>query len=663
MTTNCFRQVNIFVFLAFMFPVLFRPSACSISFNISRFDYNTSDVVYEGDGKASDGYVDLTDADAGQYFRVGRIVYSKPVRLRDSNTKQLADFTSHFSFTVDTLNRDNFSDGFAFFIAPVDYPFPPNSAGGYLGLLNSTIGFSSENQIIMVEFDTWKNTEFEPSEPDNHVGININRITSAVSADWDARSASLKLCNCWITYNSTTMSLNVFWTYEENPVYNGSSILSQTVHLTLLPELVTVGFSAATGLYGERHMINSWEFSSNWGSTYGKNHKQPMRPRKFTVYIIVVSVICFSLLLAGAALGTIIVKKRNSKKAARKEACADSGINDYIEKGVLPRIFSYQYLVNATNGFADDRRLGQGGSGHVYKGALSDLGCLVAVKKIFSDSGHSEKFFINEVKIISRLIHQNLLQLIGCCHEKGEFILVHEYMPNGSLDRHLFGDKRTLPWDTRYKIALGLASALHYLHKEAGKCVIHGDIKSANVLLDKDFKTKLGGFRVARHVDSQLRTQATAVDPEYLYEGRMSKDSDVFSFGVVVLEIACGRKTYLEGECPVPLATWVWELYVAGNILGAADERLKMVFCEKEMECLLLVGWWCTHPNDERRPKIGEVIKVLKFEVPLPVLLEDVHDQDHFVPPLPRLRGRSRTSLASSSARSMSRNGAQGRTV
>ncbi|KAM1875269.1 hypothetical protein FF1_042757 [Malus domestica] len=302
-----------------------------------------------------------------------------------------------------------------------------------------------------------------------------------------------------------------------------------------------------------------------------------------------------------------------------------SSINSDIHRLALPKRFSYQELVAATNGFANDGRLGHGG-------------CKVAVKKIFTESEHYEGIFVNEVKIKSRLIHRNLVQFIGCL-EQGECLLVYSYMPNSSLDTHLFGSKTTLQWDFKYKIALGLASALHYLHEGAEQCVLHRDIKSANVLLDKDFSAKLGDFGIAKLVDPQFKTQITGVvgtfgyiAPEYANGGRVSKESDMFSFGVVALELACGRRTYCDGGFYLPIVSWVWQLYLAGNLLCVADERLEVDFDRNEMECLLVVRLWCSQPNSEGKPKAGQVIKVLQLEAPFPELPPDMHD----IPLLPQ---------------------------
>ncbi|PRQ48214.1 putative protein kinase RLK-Pelle-L-LEC family [Rosa chinensis] len=163
-------------------------------------------------------------------------------------------------------------------------------------------------------------------------------------------------------------------------------------------------------------------------------------------------------------------------------------------------------------------------------------------------------------------------------------------MPNSSLDMHLFGPRATFQWEFRYRIDLGFASALHYLHEDAEQCVLHRDIKSTNVLLDNDCSTKLFDFGIAKLVDPRLRA---------------SKESDIFSFRVVALEIACGRRTYHDGEFHLPLYRWVWHLYLARNLLDAADERLGMDFDQNEIECLLIVGLWCTHPNNKERLKAG----------------------------------------------------------
>lgn len=627
------KQATFRLFIFINFLSLF---AHPISFNIPHFNPSTENILYEGDAMLNSGNVEFTPLI--ERFRVARCTYAKPFHLWDSTTRSLSHFTTKFTFMIDTRGNHNFSDGFAFYLAPFGYPIPPNSAGGDLGLFNTTTRFeTSQNNVVTVEFDSYKN-EWDPPGP--HIGININNISSVVNASWDFSGArSRKLAYAQITYNASTNMLSVFWTYKKSGEDTNS--LSFKIDLRdVLPEEVAFGFSAATGLLLENPIILSWEFSSNLDpdDISSKNREKWMHA--FLIAVIA-AIPFFIILMLGLALRRLVVKKRIAQIKGQGNVYTNAAvlpsISKHLERLALPRRFAYQALVAATIGFANDRRLGKGGSGQVYKGVLHDLCCAVAVKRIFPESKHYEKVFINEVKIISRLIHKNLVQFIGWCHEQGECLLVYAYMPNGSLDTHLFGSKATLQWDFRYKIALGLASALHYLHEDAEQCILHRDIKSANVLLDNDFSTKLGDFGIAKLVDPHLKSRTTGVAgtfgymaPEYAFQGRASKESDMFSFGVVALEIACGRQTYEDGGYHIPLFEWVWQLYVAGNLLSVADKRLEMKFDPSEIQCLLIVGLWCTHPNSKERPKAEQVMKVLQLEVPLPQLSRDRHDHDQY---------------------------------
>ncbi|KAJ7958474.1 Lectin-like receptor kinase [Quillaja saponaria] len=519
-----FQILTTYCFVIFQIPTSF---STPLTFNFNHFDASANDIVYEGDAQPFSGAIELNNNVL--ICSVGRATYAKPLHLWDSSMGILTDFTTRFSFRI---SQRNASDGFAFFLASVAYQIPPNSVGGYLGLLKSTTNVGvPQIQIVMVEFDTFHNDKYDPPG-EQHIGINNNNMSSL--------------------------------TYRRN------SSLSWKIDLTeALPEWVTIGFSGATGRLTERHTIYYWEFSSTLDITEQK--------RKISVKkVVLVSICAFIFIVIGVSISWLSVKKWRSYKSIREKYGKTIAIVDFdIERGALPKRFKYQVLVAATNGFADDRRLGQGGSGQVYRGTLSDLGRLVAVKRIFAKSENSEKVFINEAKIISRLIHRNLVQFLGRCQEKEELLLVYEDMPNGSLDTHIFGSGRTLPWNMRYKIALGLAYALHYLQEETEQA---------------------------------------------------SKVSDMYSFGVVALEIACGRRTFHEGEYHVPLVSWVWKLYVAGDILNAADERLSMDFDLKEMTCLLIVGLWCTYPNHKERPTAGQVIRILHLEASLPELPHDMHE-------------------------------------
>jgi serine/threonine protein kinase len=201
-------------------------------------------------------------------------------------------------------------------------------------------------------------------------------------------------------------------------------------------------------------------------------------------------------------------------------------------------------------------------------------------------------------------------------------------MPNGSLDIHLFKKQSFLKWGVRYTIVRGLASALLYLHEEWEQCVIHRDIKTSNIMLDSEFNAKLGDFGLARFVDHAKGAQTTALAgtlgymaPECATIGRASKETDVYSFGIVALEIACGRKPIIKAqENEINIVEWVWGLYGSRRILEAVDPRLGEDFEEEQIKCLMIVGLWCTHPDPNNRPSIRQAIQVLNFEATLPNL-------------------------------------------
>ncbi|GAU32933.1 hypothetical protein TSUD_153500 [Trifolium subterraneum] len=302
-------------------------------------------------------------------------------------------------------------------------------------------------------------------------------------------------------------------------------------------------------------------------------------------------------------------------------------MNDDLERGTGPRRFTYKELDFATRNFSSDRKLGQGGFRAVYKGYFFDLDLSVAVKKISRGSRQGKKEYVTEVKVTSQLRHRNLVMLLGWCHDKGEFLLVYEFMPNGSLDSHLFGKRAPLPWSV---IAIGLASSVLYLHEEWERCVVHRDIKSSNVMLDSSFNVKLGDFGLTKLMDHEIGPQTTVVAgtlgylaPEYISTGKSSKESDVYSFGVVALEIALGRKAVevmsdKDGE--KGLIEWVWDHYGRGELFEAMDGNLQKNFDEKQVECLMIVGLWSIHPDVNIRPSIKQVIQVLNFKAGLPNL-------------------------------------------
>ncbi|XP_056173826.1 L-type lectin-domain containing receptor kinase IX.2-like isoform X2 [Syzygium oleosum] len=296
--------------------------------------------------------------------------------------------------------------------------------------------------------------------------------------------------------------------------------------------------------------------------------------------------------------------------------------------------FSYEELIIAT---ADGKILGKGGFGIVYEGHIGDARTRVAVKIINSDSRQGLEEYKSEVMTLSQLRHKNLVRLLGYCHEANKFVLVYQFIGGGSLEDHLFKGRPLLTWERRYNIALGLALALHYLHKQCYQCVIHRDIKSSNVMLDEEFEAKLGDFGLAKLVDhtrdpntTQVKGTPGYLSPEYLRTGKASKESNIYSFGVVLLEIVCGRRVFDPElvEQGLGLVQWVWKRCGCEswwgrrfwNFLLPVDERLGKDFDKKQVEALIILGLWCAHPIASSRPSIEEVMAVLNSTTKPPKL-------------------------------------------
>ncbi|GMY20332.1 L-type lectin-domain containing receptor kinase IX.1-like [Fagus crenata] len=624
-----------------IFFLFLLPPANAIFFNFSSFQ--TNDLIPQGDAYVDTEGLQLTKNTRSEKLTasVGRALHPEGVRLWDKSTGRVTDFTTHFSFKIKTVNESSTlsGDGLAFFIAPFNSSMPNNSAGGTLGLLsNEDAANSTQIPIVAVEFDTFCNVDQNYLDQDcnfnyrkRHAGIDVNSMISKNYTELPLNITNGSTTNAWVTYNSTTHNLSVFLTFADSGNYNLSYIVNLA---SILPERVSVGFSAATGMLSELHTILSWSFNSTL-EVKDENRKNKLG--------LVIGLAVSSGVVSGA-LGLLwFICWRKRAGGNRKDFEDDDDMDDEFEKGTGPKRFTYYELLRATNNFAEGGMLGEGGFGGVYKGLLSESNIEVAVKRVSKGSKQGKKEYISEVKIISRLRHKNLVQLIGWCHEQRELLLVYEYMPNGSLDSHLFGAKISLTWPVRYKIAHGLASALLYLHEEWEQCVVHRDIKSSNIMLDSNFNTKLGDFGLARLVEHELGSQTTVLAgtmgylaPECFTTGKASKESDVYSFGVVSLEIACGRKPIEAQSEPgkVRLVEWVWDLYGKGQLFEAVDKGLSMEFDEGQMECLMVVGLWCCHPDPTNRPSIRQVLHVLNFEAPFPNLPSKLPVPMYFQPPM-----------------------------
>ncbi|KAG6652752.1 hypothetical protein CIPAW_05G028000 [Carya illinoinensis] len=626
--TLCFYH---WVFVSYL-ALFHLPLSYALSFNFPHFT-DDGRLVLNGTVSIQNGVLSLTNSSVKD-TSAGRAVYFEDMQLFNRSTGKFTDFNTHFSFKISTVTQPG-QDGLAFFLAPNGSVLPVYSGGGCLALFSQCDNFTkpTKDKLVAVEFDTFHNKEWDAIDGE-HVGINIYSIRSEQIKDSGRSLKSASRVDASIRYNSKANELSVSWTFPDEPLVGGiDTSLSYRINLTeVLPEWVSIGFSAGSALYFGKHDILSWEFVTSMESS----------PDNFGVGLIVACVIGGLISACGVVLVSVFAwRKRTRGKGKRGTLENSESMEREMENGTGPKRFSYIELVQATNDFAEDGKLGEGGFGGVYKGFLSDSDQFVAVKKVSRRSVQGKKAYISEVKIISRLRHKNLVQLLGWCHENGDLLLVYEFMANSSLDFHLFGGRTMIPWAVRYNVTLGLASALLYLHEESGQYVVHRDIKSSNIMLDSNFNAKLGDFGLARMMDEELGVRTTGVAgtwgymaPEYVRTGKATKGTDVFSFGVVMLEIACGRRpTEPEYEGPhVPLVALVWESYGNQRLGDVVDKELGMEFEIKETECLMTVGLWCAHPDQSRRPSIRQAMQVLNFEAPLPNLPKKMPVPNYDVP-------------------------------
>ncbi|GMY24531.1 cysteine-rich receptor-like protein kinase 2 [Fagus crenata] len=288
-----------------------------------------------------------------------------------------------------------------------------------------------------------------------------------------------------------------------------------------------------------------------------------------------------------------------------------------------PMNYKYKDLKSATKNFSEEKKLGEGGFGDVYKGTLKN-GKIVAVKKLaIGQSSRAKTDFESEVKLIGNVHHRNLIRLLGCCSKGPERLLVYEYMANSSLDKFLFGERRgSLNWKQRNDIILGTARGLAYLHEEFHVCIIHRDIKTANILLDDDLQPKIADFGLARllpedqtHLSTKFAGTIGYMAPEYAIHGQLSEKVDTYSFGVVVLEIISGRKSSevkndTDGEYLLERA---WKLHENDKHLELVDETLDTKdYTAEEVKNNVEIALMCTQSSAALRPSMSEVVVLLR---------------------------------------------------
>ncbi|CAM0955350.1 unnamed protein product [Alopecurus aequalis] len=287
--------------------------------------------------------------------------------------------------------------------------------------------------------------------------------------------------------------------------------------------------------------------------------------------------------------------------------------------------YTLRELEEATAGFAPDRVVGEGGYGIVYCGVFAD-GHQVAVKNLLNNRGQAEREFTVEVEAIGRVRHKNLVRLLGFCAEGAHRILVYEYVDNGNLEQWLHGDVgpvSPLSWDTRMNVVLGTAKGITYLHEGLEPKVVHRDIKSSNILLDKRWNPKVSDFGLAKLLGSDSNYVTTRVmgtfgyvAPEYASTGMLTERSDVYSFGVLVMEIISGRSPvdYARPPGEVNLVEWLKKMVSNRDYEAVLDPKLPDKPSSKALKKALLVALRCVDPDSQKRPKMGHAIHMLEVD-------------------------------------------------
>ncbi|XP_022139790.1 L-type lectin-domain containing receptor kinase VII.1-like [Momordica charantia] len=623
------KPPNLLLPFLLSFPLLFY-STSAIDFVFNGF--NSTDVSLYGNASIESRILTLTNQTS---FSVGRALYPSKIPTKDPNSSRVYPFSTSFIFAMAPYKDILPGHGLVFIFVPAAGTEGTSSAQN-LGFLNFTLNGNPNNHVFGIEFDVFANQEFNDPN-DNHVGIDFNSLTSNSTEEagfWSDGDRSgqdsfnrLKLNSgenyqVWIDYSDFLMNVTMApagMKRPRRPLFNVSVNLSE-----IFIDKMFVGFTSATGQLVQSHKILAWSFSdTNFSlsesliTTDLPSFVLPKDPiTKSKWFIAGATVSSFLIFCFLAAISSILIAGHRRRARARAE------MEDW-ELEYWPHRITYQEIESATKGFAEENVIGIGGSGKVYKGVLAGAGggSEVAVKRISHENGGIREF-LAEISSIGRLKHRNLVSLRGWCKkEKGNFLLVYDYMENGSLDKWVFDceERNMLNCEDRIRILKNVASGVLYLHEGWESKVLHRDIKASNVLLDKEMNGRLGDFGLARvHAHGQVASTTRVVGtmgyiaPELIRSGRASAQSDVFGFGVMILEVMCGRRPIEEGK--TPLVEWARRLAVEGELRAAVDERVRKKggWSEEEVERVLHLGLLCAHPDPAARPTMRQIVKVLE---------------------------------------------------
>ncbi|KAL6318130.1 hypothetical protein AAG906_035635 [Vitis piasezkii] len=557
--------------LALLLVGSFSPVEC-FHFKYQFFNDSTENDFLLTDSQITQDAIQVTYDVSGNPITnlSGQALYKRPFKLW-SESKGTASFNTTFVLRI-TPRTDPGGEGLAFILTG-----------------HATRPENTQNQIVAVEFDTKKSHMEDLSN--NHIGVNVNSVYSIKQANLSINLSSGTDITVKVQYDGKILSAFV-----------GTQMKAPAIALPInlpehLPQKVFVGFSASTGNHTQLNCVRSWEFS---GLSVDED------PDLLWVWIMVPVTVLVS--------GVAFYFSWKCKCAKQEEEEDDPWVEQQIQgSSTAPRKFRLKELKAATENFNSKNELGKGGFGTVYKGFLKNKE--VAVKRFSRNSHQSKQDFIAEVTTISNLHHKNLVKLVGCSYSAK--------IRCGESNHTELGNKI---WNH-----LRVAQALDYLHNGCEKRVLHRDIKASNIMLDSDFNARLGDFGLARTIQLSDQTHHSTKEiagtpgymaPESFHTGRAAVETDVYAFGVLVLEVVCGRKP---GDQSVNnkyngIVDWVWEYYRRQRILDVVDLRLNGVFHKEQIEYALMLALSCCHPNPYQRPSMRIALRVLTGEVDPPVI-------------------------------------------
>jgi interleukin-1 receptor-associated kinase 1 len=626
-----------------------------LEFSYPTFDTaNQADFSFSPGSGIANGSLQITPTTGNISGRSGRVCYAREtLNLWNSNMTAPASFFTEFMLNIQPQNG-TVGEGMAFILTNSP-ALPSDSSGQWLGITNNQTDGATTNRVVAVEFDTRKSFKDDPDG--NHVGIDINSISSTYWYPLSNLSIVLSSgSDVWvrIEYDGTAAKLRI-QAVQKGLTFEYFWPLDLSRHLLL--ENLTLGFAASTGDFTALNQIKSWNFSTPGADTATESKLGHRNRRKLTLVFALLGL--FLIALSSSLVFFIWRRMTGQRRLAYRN----------LEKMIDahgPVRFNLRELRSATANFSPARKLGHGGFGTVYLGYLQrmTMNIEVAVKRVSTtgNSSRGEQEFLAEVNTISKLSHRNLVKLIGWCHQRGELLLVYEYFSMGSLDRHLYTGERSaaastqattaaaspeLTWDRRYKIICGVASALEYLHHGSSRRILHRDVKASNVMLDEEHNARLGDFGLARVIErdgvTHHSTQAVAGTRAYMaqesfFTGRATLATDVFAFGVFVMEVISGRRPsspvlygnvngdqrdepsrsrrgrHRQQQQPMYIVDWTWRLYGEGRALHAADGAVLNNGAEldpAQVERAVRLALACCHPNPRERPSMRTAVQVL----------------------------------------------------